>query len=300
MNHRIATTILLAALIAGRQLAAQESPRTTPEQHASIIFHDDRPKMPVLLLGVFHFAGEQVDANTTPLDLRVDMLSAARQKQIAQLVRKLAQFKPTKIVVESPPQRQMALDSAYAAYRAGRLSDSRWLQTSDEQVQLAFRLASMLSHDRVYAANAPPFTFSLNARDSVLTYEKYKDQPIPAAEEWDHVYDALSAYADTLKARLPLNEYLAYLNAPRVQARSIGRWLVATKRGSNDEPVGADGFITRYFNRNVRIYSNVQRIATSPDDRILVIYGATHMYMLKQLFGASPEFTLKDIQPYLK
>ncbi|MFD2323982.1 DUF5694 domain-containing protein [Mucilaginibacter galii] len=99
---------------------------------------------------------------------------------------------------------------------------------------------------------------------------------------------------------LPLNEYLAYLNSPQKQARAIGRWLVTTKRGSNTEPIGADGFITRYFNRNVRIYSNVQRIVDSKNDRILIIYGATHMYILKQLFEASPEFKVKDVMDYLK
>ena len=39
----------------------------------------------------------------------------------------------------------------------------------------------------------------------------------------------------------------------------MGRWLVDTKRGTNVEPVGADGFIARYFLRNVRIFSNIQR-----------------------------------------
>ncbi|HMF72427.1 MAG TPA: DUF5694 domain-containing protein, partial [Flavitalea sp.] len=153
---------------------------------------------------------------------------------------------------------------------------------------------------KLYPIDAQSFRFKLSASDSVLTFEKYKDQTDPSFTYWDSHYDAVKLYQDSLAFYLPLNKYLQYLNSPVKQAKTIGRWLITTKRGSNTEPVGADGFITRCFNRNVRIYSNVQRIVTDPADRILIIYGATHMYMLEQLFAASPDFNLRDVAPYLK
>ncbi|MDP9076987.1 MAG: DUF5694 domain-containing protein [Bacteroidota bacterium] len=265
----------------------------------SAIFEEAKPKPQVLLLGVFHFAGEQVDANTTSPGLQLNMLSAERQKQIEALVKKLAAFKPTKIAIEASPRRQRYCDSLYYEYCKGRPIADKKIKPADETIQLAFRLAHMLKLKKLYPVDAQPFRFNLSKTDSILTYEKYKDQSDSSYTYWDKAYDGEKAHQDSLAFFLPLNRYLQYLNSPQKQAKAIGRWLIITKRGSNDEPIGADGFITRYFNRNVRIYSNIQRIVTSKKDRILVIYGATHMYLLKTLFAASPEFELNDIMKYL-
>lgn len=271
----------------------------TPVQKLHTIFEYDQPKPTVLLLGVFHFAGEQVDVNTTPDALAVNMLLPERQKQIEQLVKALATFRPTKIVIEGLPQYQSRYDSLFKLYKSGTLNASPKFMTS-ETVQLAFRLAKTLDLNTFYPVDAKAFRFQLSPADSSLTFEKYKNQTDLSFDYWEERYEYESAYDDTLCYTLPLNKYLQYLNSPTKQALSNGRWLVTTKRGSNQEPIGADGFITRYFNRNVRIYSNIQRIVTRKDDRILVIYGATHMFMLNALFQASPEFKVEDVMKYLK
>lgn len=279
---------------------AQNNSLKQPLKRLDQIFEHDQPKPQILLLGIFHFAGEQMDANTTPTSLRVNMLSPERQAQIESIVKKLAEFKPTKIAIEVSPRLQIHYDSLYQEYKAGRPLSSKYIKPEDETVQLGFRLAKLMKLERLYPIDAQAFRFQLSPKDSVLTFEKYKTQTDSSFNYWDKAYDLEKNLQDSLAFLLPLNKYLQYLNAPQKQAKAIGRWLITTKRGSNTEPIGADGFITRYFNRNVRIYSNVQRIATNKEDRILVIYGATHMYMLKQLFAASPEFELKDIMPYLK
>jgi hypothetical protein len=271
----------------------------SPVQKLHSIFEDDQTKPTVLLLGVFHFSGEQVDVNTTPDALAVNILLPDRQKQVEQLVNALAEFRPTKIVIEGLPQYQSRYDSLFRLYKSGKLKASTKFMTS-ETVQLGFRLASQVGLSTFYPVDARAFTFQLSPADSALTFQKYKDQTDTSFAYWEERYDRESAYDDTLCYSLPLQQYLQYLNSPEKLARSNGRWLVTTKRGTNREPIGADGFITRYFNRNVRIYSNIQRIVTRKDDRILVIYGATHMFMLNALFEASPEFKVEDVMKYLR
>lgn len=271
----------------------------SPIQKVSKIFEDDQIKPTVLLLGVFHFAGEQVDANTTPNELRIDMLSAERQQQVKRLVDDLAKFKPTKIVFEAQPKYQVKYDSLYQAYLNGKLVANPTFM-ANETVQIGFRLAKQLGLKTLYPVDAQAFRFQLSPKDSVLTFEKYKNQMDTSYAYWEKRYDEESAYDDTLAYKSTTQQYLRFLNSPEMQARAIGRWLITTKRGSNLEPIGADGFITRYFNRNVRIYSNIQRVVDRKDERILVIYGATHMYFLKTLFAASPEFKLEDVGKYLK
>ncbi|MBL7834045.1 MAG: hypothetical protein JNK18_08825 [Cyclobacteriaceae bacterium] len=271
----------------------------SPLQKLHTIFEDDQVKPTVLLLGVFHFAGEQVDVNTTPDALAVNMLLPERQRQIQELVDALAKFKPTKIVIEGQPQSQARLDSLLKLYKSGKAAlPSKFM--ASETVQIGFRLANKLGLNTVYPVDAKTFRFQLSAADSITTFKKYQDQSDSTFEYWDARYEAESQFDDTLCYSLPLKKYLSFVNSPEKLARSNGRWLITTKRGTNLEPIGADGFITRYFNRNVRIYSNIQRVVTRKDDRILVIYGATHMYMLSALFNASPEFAVEDVQKYLK
>jgi hypothetical protein len=151
----------------------------------------------------------------------------------------------------------------------------------------------------VYAVDASNPQIRTKFNDS-LVYAKYESQAIEGSSRWDARYDSLQALHDTLLTRTSLEEFLLYLNSDDSQAKAVGRWLVDTKRGTNVEPVGADGFITRYFLRNVRIFSNVQRIIDSPSDRVLILYGNTHGYFLRELFRASPEYRLRDVRELLR
>ncbi len=270
------------------------------KKKAAVIFETDKSRPQILLLGVFHFAGEKVDANTTKASLKIDILDSKRQQELSTIIDQVAAFKPTIIAIEMPPQYQSRYDSVYKDYCAGKPVTGQSPAAEDEMVQVGFRLGKLFHHEKIYAVNADPFRFGLSSADSVRTFEKYKEMGDSSYAYWEPKYDEEKQLADSLGAFGTLKDYLLYLNDPEKVARANGRWLVTTKRGSLTEPIGADGFITRYWNRNVRIYSNVQKIVKSKEDRILVIYGATHMYLLKTLFSASPEFDLKDIRDYIR
>ena len=63
--------------------------------------------------------------------------------------------------------------------------------------------------------------------------------------------------------------------------------------------IGVDFETGRWFNRNLRIFRNIQRIETGPSDRILVIFGAGHLNLLNYLFECSPEYRLEEANKYL-
>jgi hypothetical protein len=54
-----------------------------------------------------------------------------------------------------------------------------------------------------------------------------------------------------------------------------------------------------WYERNLIIYTNLTRITTSPDDRILVIYGAAHIPLLSQFIQDSGLYTLDSVENYL-
>ena len=71
------------------------------------------------------------------------------------------------------------------------------------------------------------------------------------------------------------------------------------KVGVGDEYIGAD-WATAWFNRNLRIFANLQRITERPDERILLVIGAGHVPILRHCVQASPEYELVEVQEYLR
>lgn len=67
-----------------------------------------------------------------------------------------------------------------------------------------------------------------------------------------------------------------------------------------NEFFGPDFVTGWWFNRNLRILRNIQKINAKPTDRILVIFGAGHMNLLNLLFDSSPEYKLVKVNDYLK
>jgi hypothetical protein len=66
-----------------------------------------------------------------------------------------------------------------------------------------------------------------------------------------------------------------------------------------DDYAGAD-LVSTWYQRNLRIFSNLHQISDNPDDRILIIYGQGHMPLFQRFAEDSPHFRLDDVQEYLK
>jgi hypothetical protein len=69
--------------------------------------------------------------------------------------------------------------------------------------------------------------------------------------------------------------------------------------GNDNDFVGAN-FTSNWALRNLEMFAKLSRLATSPNDRILVLYGQGHEFFLKQFVQQSPDFTLVDAEPVLR
>jgi hypothetical protein len=263
---------------------------------------------PILLLGVFHFA-HQLDRYKPQHNF--DVFSERRQAEIEDLVAQLARFQPTKIGIERNLNKQGEIDAEYKAYVEGTFELS-----ADEIHQIGFRLAKRLQHERVYCINA---------------WDRYYEPAIDleafllmhALEEAEALFepDALEAQAERFGQTHLLNQWwptfveefkqhdetidqkrlIEILREGNTEAsllRSHGMYLVDRfKIGSGHNYAGAD-WTTHWFNRNLRIFANIQRI-TQPADRILVLIGAGHVPLLRHCAQASPEYELSEAGAYL-
>lgn len=291
------------------------SPARAQQQAEPDFLDANGEKAKIMLLGTFHFSNPGHDQYQPKYT--VDILSPKRQKQIAEILRLLEDYQPTKIAVEvkrDPPdtlaalypkwmnlqgESQMALDSLYQAYLAGTFDpESSFVPKSSEIYQLGFRLAKRLGHERLYAVDATiaPFFMEFIRENEHRIREAFSRL---ADAKWEQRYRRISRYTDSLKMTRSLRETLLYKNSSERIRKELGDYLVGTfKMGGEESYLGPD-FASRWWNRNLRIFRNLQRITESPDDRILVIIGAGHLTILRHLVQASPEYELVEVEAYL-
>jgi hypothetical protein len=95
---------------------------------------------------------------------------------------------------------------------------------------------------------------------------------------------------------------LRRLNDPISIQKSLGNYLIGSFKFESNayDFLGVHFETGRWFNRNLKIFRNIQRIETNPSDRILVIFGADHMNLLNVFFNSSPEYELVRTNDYLE
>lgn len=249
-------------------------------------------KSKVMILGTFHFNDGGYDSFKPKFS--VNIRSEQRQKEVNELLQLLSKFNPTKVAIESMPPRQQFHDSLYTEF----LND-RYKPGENEIYQIAYRLAGMMHHKKLYPIDAPAreYITTLNVDSLILAnhQEKYSDSI------YSDLFFAMYAKEDSLKSILPLKSMLAYTNNPERLQLGLGHYLIG------DFKVGADGYYpgpdgaTAWWNRNLRIFSNILQLAAeSNEERIFVLIGAGHLQILRFLALSCPEIEFVDAYDFLK
>ena len=247
------------------------------------------PQAQILLLGSFHFQDKGLDAYQPQHQL--DVFADQRQREIEDVVQRLARFAPTRIAIEDDPANQARVDDAYQAYAGEDAPLGPW-----ESHQIGFRLAKRLNHPRVWCVNASDRHYE--SPSAPEEYARTHGQEY-LLSEWSPRFMAWYAHGDARKTERTLRETLLAVNAEDALLRSHGHYLVDRfKVGAGDDYPGPDR-ITSWFNRNLRIFANLQRITDRPDERILLVIGAGHVPILRHCVQASPEYALAEVATYL-
>ncbi|WP_253979727.1 DUF5694 domain-containing protein [Pyxidicoccus xibeiensis] len=284
----------LVVLLAGPLSACATAPTPTgsptpteAREDAPDLLGAKEPKARLMMLGTFHFKDSGLDRYKPQHG--VDVLSPERQREVEALVEALARFQPTRIAVEQKSHKQAALDTAYQDHVAGRAE-----LTANELQQVGFRLAKKLGHAKVYAVDADP------NRLFFPLFEQVDEKQLETLDaRWQERFKQLYAHDDALKTRQSLAGHLRYLNSPERIRQGHGSYSIGLfKVEGEDGYLGAD-LRAAWYDRNLRIFRNLQRLAASPEERVLLIIGAGHLPILQFVAGTSPEFEVVDVRDYL-
>ena len=251
------------------------------------ILGKNEPQPSILIVGSFHFGYYNLDAHKVEEDEQVDVLSPARQKEMQELVDYISLYKPTKIAVESGPITGYILRN-YEGWIKGERELGR-----SEREQIGFRLMKQFNLDTVYGVDAWPVMFDLyDSKDSLVmrpVFDSiYNEWDFRSDDSLSQLYSDYYDYDDQLTLDMSLLEYFKYMNNQYVLNVGNGSYLTGDFTLGTYE--GADALAMHWYSRNLRIFRNIQKITTSPDDRILLIIGAGHAQLLSYLFSCSGEY----------
>jgi hypothetical protein len=239
----------------------------------------------VLVLGVYHMDNPGRDIFNMKAD---DVLAPKRQAEIAQVIAALKKFQPTKIAVERDAGDQR-ISKHYAEY----VADKREL-TRNEIEQLGFRLAKELGHKTVYPVDADgDFPYQ-----RLVNYAKGSGR----SKELDAIMDGfggmVKAQGEYLASHTVL-ETLLYMNADSRVTQELGLYHRLARIGEPGDWAGAD-LLSDWYRRNMRIFSNTVPLADSPNERVLVIFGAGHLGWLQRAFASDPTLRLRKLAEFTK
>lgn len=253
-------------------------------------------KAKAMILGVFHFDNPGLDSYKEKFPF--DILEEKRQKELETLLAKVAHYRPTKILVESSRiEGDSLLEDRYGNFLKGSfgIDDKR-----NEIYQIAFKLAKKLGHEKVYASDASAGWFGVKLDWETFDEEAYLKN-LGQFEKASRDYEKFYTESDSLKSVQSLTEHLLFINAPANRLKDHQAYLTQTiLSGAGDNYLGADS-VGKWYRRNLRIYANVLDLTDfDHEERILLIYGAGHVWQLRQLFTDSPDFDYVEVNGYLE
>ncbi|MCX6319571.1 MAG: DUF5694 domain-containing protein [Bacteroidetes bacterium] len=289
MTKYIIAFSCIATLFFNKQAAGQVDP--------DIFLQKDKKVPKVLLVGSWHFNYPGLDANVTKEADRINIYSVQRQNELEELLTYIAAFKPTKILLESGPV------TGYLTYNFKQWKAGKEKLYASERSQIGIRLMDKLNLDTVYGVDDGALLMDIHY-DTSFKSTPYIDSItrrhyFGGDDSIQNSYNQFYNYQDKYELHHTLLESFKYLNSDKVLSRYFGAYIAGGQFTSPDDE-GPDALSMFWMNRNLRLFRNIQRIKTKEDDRLLVLFGAGHIAILKWLFECSPEYQVVKFGDVLK
>ncbi len=172
----------------------------------------------------------------------------------------------------------------YRDYKTGKKAIER-----DEIQQIGFKLVERFNLDTLYGVDAKTIMEEMSLSKDSLTFKPYLDSIFADYQfRANENYIKLFEHESELTLKTNLLDYFKYINSAKRLERDYGAYLLGDFK--NGKYAGADALAMYWYDRNLRIFRNIQKITTSQKDRILVLFGAGHIAILDQLLRCSPEY----------
>ncbi|GKV70112.1 hypothetical protein NCCP2716_26100 [Sporosarcina sp. NCCP-2716] len=230
-----------------------------------------KPK--VLVIGVYHF-GETTDLTKVEPKSMEEFTSESHE-----VVQVLSRFNPTRLAVEAVPENSVMLNERYAAYLAGDV-----LLEKNEIDLVGFPLAKQAAIQEISCVDWMGDISDYAELGDVLQYAE-EHEPERYQHLMRHYIEPMQQEASEM-VNLTVLDAFRRLNHPKVVRDMHEVYMEFTMIGKEKNYYATD-WLTWWYKRNLIIYTNMRRLITSPQDRVLLLIGSGHVHLVKQFLRES-------------
>jgi hypothetical protein len=240
----------------------------------------------VMIVGVAHLVSRHDVHNASFED---SPLSAKRQGEIADIVSRLARFRPTKVLVEKD-MGDTVITAQYRQYRAGQFT-----LPANESYQFGFKLAAKVGNDAIYPIDNDGPLLVDDQSDSGKQMVAFLTAKFPSVTTPS--FAAFLARQDTLERRGTYLDLLRYMNTDGAIRANASFYSVLDGMGRDVHYAGSV-YVSQWYARNCYIFSNMASVI-APGDRVVLFIGQGHEYLLRELVRLNPAMQSVDPLAYL-
>ncbi|PRD47799.1 DUF5694 domain-containing protein [Sphingobacterium haloxyli] len=243
---------------------------------------DKKEKIKIALLGSMHFTPSTQDSYSNN-ELK---LTPQKQREVEEVVSKLADFNPDQICIELSVDKQESIDKQYQKYLAGKYD----LELNEIDL-LGFQAAKILNLPRLTCIN---YKGKFDAREAQEAAQRYDQETV--LKSMDLYAQKLVDEMNEKEGELPLIDHLIYLNDQSTLNKNLQyytKYYVNIGKGNHYE--GTD-LVSEWYKTNLRIYTNILRAVQPTDKAILVIFGQGHIPILKHLIESNSDFEIVEVK----
>ncbi len=270
---------LLMTLLAATGCTALPEPQEAPARAGTV---------EIMVLGTYHMNNPGADIVNMEAD---DVLAPARQAELEALVRRLAAFQPTAIMVETESKRPDLLDAGYPSFTPDTLQTDR-----NETAQIAYRLAHDLGIDRVYGVDTRSGEIDFFPFGNVQAFETDKGLDV-TGPMIAQVQAEAARFSDAQKTET-ISQLLARQNAPAQITAMHNEFYYGLLELADAETQPGAALNYGWYARNALTFSKIAA-STETGDRVIVLFGSGHAYWLRHFAESTPGYSLVEPVPYL-
>jgi len=231
---------------------------------------------------ILNFGTAHLSRTTDALSSMIDLEDPREKADLKRLVQNIVEFKPTIIFLELDPANNDYINQTYRKYKADQ---NNRLNYSDELNSIGLEVARLSGTERIYGIDSQigfdyPSLVNIanqNIEDSLFVKNMIED------------YERVN--------KLKFREQFTEINTTAYKMRTFDFYNFLATQHTADNHEGAKE-IAKFFERNLRMYSNLNDVSLSKDDRIFILTGATHTAYLDIFIQNSNKFVLENPGKY--
>ncbi|MBS7255862.1 DUF5694 domain-containing protein [Flavobacterium branchiicola] len=244
-------------------------------------------KKQILLVGTFHYANPGLDVAQLN---SFNIMSEKSQKELEVMSDKIKIFGPDKIFVEWEFNEQADLDKFY-----NKNADSLFKTNKNEITQLALRTAKKLNHKKLYGMNL----YTSFPYDSLMmSMEKANQKDLLKRNDESKKRNEKEHNERITKSSL--QELMLHYNKKQTESRNIQWYLEIANRAGNPDDFTGPSLVSNWYKRNLYMYSLIQKLTESTDNKIMVLVGAGHAALIREFIEHDPTFEIVELSTVLK